>query len=150
IQLLLAGMMRLISPSNAEKLLVSGYLIVFPLSLRYAIRSIDRGAGWLAFLALPFTFNYLYYLGFYNFCYGVALSMFAIGFALRHRRAWDLRTTAILALLYLLTFGAHLLPFVMALAFIGIVAGYDALGELRRARQTGVLSSGGVSGLGGA
>jgi hypothetical protein len=148
IQLVLAGMMRLISPSNAEKLLVIGYLIAFPLSLRYAIRSIDRRAGWLAFLALPFTFNYLYYLGFYNFCYGVALSMFTIGFALRHRRAWDLRTTAILALLYLLTFGAHLLPFVMALAFIGIVAGYDALGELRRARRTGVLSSGAVRDVG--
>jgi hypothetical protein len=148
IQLLLAGMMRLISPSNAEKLLVSGYLIVFPLSLRYAIRSIDRGAGWLAFLALPFTFNYLYFLGFYNFCYGVALSMFTIGFALRHRRTWNLRTTAILALLYLLTFGAHLLPFAMALAFIGIVAGCDALRELRRTRRTGVLSSGAVRDVG--
>jgi hypothetical protein len=148
IQLLLAGMMHLVSPSNAEKLLVVGYLIAFPLSLRYAIRSIDRRAGWLALLALPFTFNQLLFLGFYNFCYGVALSMFTIGFALRHRRTWNLQTTAILTLLYLLTFGVHLLPFVMALAFIGIVAGCDALGELRRTRRTGVLSAGAVRDVG--
>jgi hypothetical protein len=147
-QLLLAGMMRLISPSNAEKLLVIGYLIAFPLSLRYAIRSVDRRAGWLALLALPFTFNPLFFLGFYNFGYGVALSMFTIGFALRHRRAWNLRTTAILSLLYLLAFGAHLLPFVMALAFIGIVAGCDALGELHRARRTSGLSAGAVRDVG--
>jgi hypothetical protein len=147
-QLLLAGMMHLVSPSNAEKLLVIGYAIVFPLSVRYAIRSIDRDATWLAFLALPLTFNPLFFLGFYNFCYGVALSMFTIGFALRHRRSWDPQTTAILAFLYLLTYGAHLLPFVMALAFIGIVAGGDALGELRRARRTGVLWSEAVRDVG--
>jgi hypothetical protein len=140
-ELLLAGMMQLVSPSNAEKLLVIGYAIAFPLSLRYAIGSIDRGALWLIFLALPFTFNSLFFLGFYNFCYGVAFSMFTIGFALRHRRSWNLRTTAILALLCLLTYGAHLLPFVMAVAFIGIVAVSDALGGLRQARRTGVLWS---------
>jgi hypothetical protein len=148
-ELLLAGMMRLVSPSNAEKLLVIGYSIAFPLSVRYAIRSIERGALWLAFLGLPFTFNPLFFLGFYNFCYGVALSMFTIGFALRHRRSWNLGTTAILALLYLLTYGAHLLPFMMALAFIGIVAASDALGWLRQARRTGVLWSEAVRDVGG-
>jgi hypothetical protein len=104
-QLLLAGMIHLVSASNAEKLLVIGYLIAFPLSVRYATGSIDRGAAWLGFLALPFTFNPLFFMGFYNFCYGLALSMFTIGFSLRHRHSWSLRTIAILTLLYLVTFG---------------------------------------------
>jgi hypothetical protein len=148
-ELLLAGMMRLVSPGSAEKLLVVGYSIAFPLSVRYAIGAVERGALWLAFLALPFTFNPLFFMGFYNFCYGVALSMFTIGFALRHRRSWNLRTTVILALLYLLTYGAHLLPFVMALGFIGIVATSDAVGWLRKARRPGLLSSEAVRDLGG-
>ena len=147
-QLLLAGMLHLVSPSNAEKLLVIGYLIAFPFSVRYAVGSIHRDAAWLGFLALPFTFNPLFFLGFYNFCYGVALSMFTIGFALRQRRSWNLRTTATLTLLYLLTFGAHLLSFLMALAFIGIVAGGEALGELRRSYRMGVLWSEAVRDIG--
>lgn len=72
---LLAGLMRIVSPAGAEKLLVAGYLVAFPVAVRYAIRSINRSAGWLGFLALPVTSNYLFFSGFYNFCYGVVLSM---------------------------------------------------------------------------
>lgn len=137
-QVLLAGLIHVVTPSTAERLLVIGYSIAFPFSVRYAVGSIDRGAAWLAYLALPLTFNPLFFRGYYNFGYGVALSMFAIGFALRHRRAWSLQTAAILALMYVLTYGAHLLPFLMALGFVGIVAAGEALGGWRRARRTGI------------
>jgi hypothetical protein len=147
-QLLLASLIHLVTPSTAEKLLVIGYSIAFPLSVRYAIGSIDRGATWLAYLALPLTFNPLFFLGYYNFCYGVALSMFAIGFALRHRYAWNLPAAAMLALLYLLAYGAHLLSFAMALGFVGIVSAGEALGGWRRARRTGIPWRRGVRDVG--
>ncbi|MDQ5855146.1 MAG: hypothetical protein M3302_02230 [Actinomycetota bacterium] len=146
---LLAGLMRIVSPAGAEKLLVAGYLVAFPVAVRYAIRSINRSAGWLGFLALPLTFNYLFFSGFYNFCYGVVLSMFTMGFVWRHRRRWDLWSSLILALLLLLTYGTHLLPFAMTLLFIATMVAWDVLPEARRQRRSGISWSSVAGNLGG-
>src|SRR5215207_7640157 len=137
-ELLLAGLMRIVSPAAAEKLLVAGYLVAFPCAVRYAVRSINHSAGWLGFLALPLTFNYLFFSGFYNFCYGVALSIFTMAFVWRHRRRWDLWSSVVLALLLLLTYGTHLLPFAMTLLFITAMVAWDALPEARRQRRSGI------------
>ena len=125
-------------PAGAEKLLVAGYLVAFPVAVRYAIRSISRSAGWLAFLALPLAFNYLFLSGFYNFCYGVVLSMYTMGFVWRHCRRWDLWSSLILALLLLLTYGTHLLPLAMTLLFIATMVVSDVLPEARRQRRSGI------------
>jgi len=148
-ELLLAGLMRIVSPAAAEKLLVAGYLVAFPCAVRYAVRSINHSAGWLGFLALPLTFNYLFFSGFYNFCYGVALSIFTMAFVWRHRRRWDLWSSVVLALLLLLTYGTHLLPFAMTLLFITAMVAWDALPEARRQRRSGIPWSSVAGNLGG-
>ena len=80
--LLLVGLLFLVPPLTAEKLLLTGYLILLPLSMRYALNAVTRprtrvdpvtlassttspaGAGCLALLAFPLTRNLFYHMGF--------------------------------------------------------------------------------------
>lgn len=129
--LVLAGLVRLTTPTAAEKLLIGGYVVLFPLGLRYALVGVSRSARWLAFLAFPLTFGYLFWYGFYGYCYGVALALFTIGFALRRRRAWRVHSALGLAVLLLLTYAAHLVPFALALLFLAALAVGDTLAARR-------------------
>jgi hypothetical protein len=110
----LAVLLTVLSPGVAEKLVVAGFVLLLVAGLRYALRGVDRQAGWLAVAALPLAGSELVVYGFYNFCWGVALSLFAIGCALRRRDRWDVAGSAVLCVLFLLTWSAHLLPWVLA------------------------------------
>jgi len=41
----------------AEKVLLTAYVVLFPVSVRYALRAIDRQASFLAVLAFPFVYK---------------------------------------------------------------------------------------------
>jgi hypothetical protein len=67
----------------AEKILLTAYVVLFPVSVRYALRSIDPRAGFLAVLAFPFLYNFTFQMGFFNFCFSLPAFFFAVGFWLR-------------------------------------------------------------------
>lgn len=125
-QLVLTWLVQLFSATAAEKLLVGGYVVLLPLSLRYAVRSVNPRASWLAYAAFPFTYNYLLWYGFYNFCYGLALGLFAAGYAVRHRGRWAPGNVLVLSALLLLTYFAHLVPLAMTMLFLGTLTIGDA------------------------
>jgi len=130
-ELVLAGLMRLLSPAAAEKVLVAGYVLLLPAAVRYAVRSVEPDTRWLSYLAFPFVWQVLLFYGFYNFSYGLALSLFAVGSVARYRRRWTPRRGLLLAVLLLLTYFTHLLPLLMALLFTGVVVAWDALHDVR-------------------
>ncbi len=130
-ELVLAGLMRLLSPAAAEKVLVAGYVLLLPAAVRYAVRSVEPDTRWLSYLAFPFVWQVLLFYGFYNFSYGLALSLFAVGSVARYRRRWTPRRGLLLAVLLLLTYFTHLLPLLMALLFTGVVVAWDALRDVR-------------------
>src|SRR6185436_5317548 len=72
-----------------------------------------------AFLALPFTYNWLLQAGFYNFSLGVALCFITIAVWWRRRRRPDLRTIAIVATLFVLCYFAHPMAVGIAIVVIG-------------------------------
>jgi len=118
--LLLAGLLRVAEPAWADKLLAAGYLVLFPLALRYAVAGVNRSARWLAFLAFPLSCGYLFWYGFANYGYGVAGALFAVGFALRHGPNWTPRSTLGLGALLLLCYATHLVPFALAVLFVTV------------------------------
>ncbi|GAC1325686.1 MAG: hypothetical protein NVSMB13_09270 [Mycobacteriales bacterium] len=120
--LVLAGLVRLSTPAVADTLLHAGYVVLFPLGLRYAVRGVRRDAQWPAFLAFPLSFGYLFWYGFENYCYGVALALFTVGWALRHDRRWRRGSVAGLSVLFLLTYLAHLVPFSMAALLVAALS----------------------------
>jgi hypothetical protein len=119
---LLAGLMTVLSPGGAEKVLVVLLVAALIGGLWYAVRGIDRRAGWLAVVALPLAGSELVVYGFYNFCLGVALALFAAGVVVRVRSGWRPVDAAALAVLLLATWSAHLLPWSFAVGTTGALA----------------------------
>ncbi|HET9225166.1 MAG TPA: hypothetical protein VFR31_00750, partial [Thermoanaerobaculia bacterium] len=110
----------------AEKVFLSAYVILFPLAVRYAARAVEPRNGWLALLAVPFTFNYLLGMGFYNFCFSLVAFFFALGYWLRHRDELGWRRGAVFALLVFWVYLCHIVSVGTLFATIGILALWES------------------------
>lgn len=109
----------------AEKLFLSAYVILFPLSVRYVVRAVEPRNAFLALLALPFTYNYLLGMGFYNFCFSLVAFFFALGYWLRHRERLGWLHGTVFAVLTLWVYLCHVVSVGTLLAAIGILALFD-------------------------
>src|SRR3990170_613583 len=142
-QVLLAALLGVLSPATAEKVLLSVYLILFPLAIRYALRA-GGGGGLAALLALPFAWSRLFHWGFHNFGWGLVVLLVALGYWMRHRDGLHgARWLGLLGLGLLLHF-THLGAVAPALVLIGTLAAWrvavdapDVGRALRSALATG-------------
>ena len=116
--LVLAGLMVLVPICFVEKVFLSGYVLLFPLSVRYALRAIHPDSGFLTFLMLPFIYNYPLHMGFYSFSYSLPVFFFLLGYWTKHREYFTPRKTAGLAILSLTLYFSHIVSLVMA--YVGI------------------------------
>jgi hypothetical protein len=130
--LALAGLMSFFSPLVAEKVLVSLYIVLFPLAVRYALRSIRPRAAPLAFLAFPMVYSYLFAQGFYNFCLSIAVFFFVVGYWIRHRDRLNVWRGAALMGLGLLLYSCHLFSLMMACGVMGILAVWFGAREYKK------------------
>jgi putative flippase GtrA len=132
-QVLLAAVLQTASPVVAEKLVLTGYTVLFPLAFRAALPHGERG-WWAALGAFPFVHAYPFHMGFWNFCYGFALALLAFGFWVRTRGRLGPGRFAALALLAVMLFLAHMVAFGGAVLAIGAALGWRAGLSLSRAR----------------
>ncbi len=114
----------------AEKAVLTAYVLLLPLSARYALRSIDPRSGFLAVLAFPFVYNYLFNMGFFNFCWSLAAFLFTVGFWLRYAGRMGLGRTVVLALLVLWVYFCHPVTLVVTVATLLTLAGWRIFLEL--------------------
>jgi putative flippase GtrA len=133
-QALLAPLLAVVSPVVGEKLVLTGYTLLFPLSFRAVLPRGERG-WWAALAAFPFVHAYPFHMGFWNFCYGLALAFLAAGFWLRRRGRLGPGRFAALAVLSVLLYLAHSVAFAGALVVAGSVLGLRAAVALSRARR---------------
>jgi hypothetical protein len=105
----LALLMTIVPPLIAEKLLVSGIVLLFLYGIWLYAGCVDEWRRPFAFLAFPFAYNLPMQMGFYNFCIGAALYFIIV--ATWYRRRSPLLAGALLLLCYF----AHPLPCALAL-----------------------------------
>lgn len=134
IYFVLADLLRPFPVPVAEKILLSAFVVLLPLSMRYAVRAVEPDNGFLAVLALPFTFNFLLSMGFYNFCLSLVAFLFALGWWLKHRERFGPLQAAVLAALALWVYFCHAVSLVALAAAIGGAAGWQALVDRRDRR----------------
>jgi hypothetical protein len=118
---LMAGLLFLFPPLVTEKLLVSLYVILFPVSVRYALKAIDSRARFLSVLAFPFVLSWLLHMGFFNFCLSVALYFFVAGYWMRRRDGFSARSVLALATLMTMLYFAHVIGLAMALVMLAVL-----------------------------
>lgn len=120
----MALLMFAVPPLVAEKLLVSGYMLLFLGGMWYLAGSVRPEERWLAFLSFPFAWNQLFQFGFYNFSFSLAFFPWIIGCWWRYRAAPGLGFAMFaikINLLLWLCYFSHILSFALALAAIGIL-----------------------------
>jgi hypothetical protein len=125
--------MLAVDPATGEKALQIAYVAALPLALLYAVRSVATGRDWLALIAVPLTFTLAFQFGFYDFSFGVPLFLVAAGFLWRHRAAPTRRHAVAFAVLAMLVYLTHLVPFLELMAFAGAVGAGRVAGEWRAA-----------------
>jgi hypothetical protein len=117
----MALLMTVVSPIIAEKLFVTGIVLLFLYAIwRYAGVA-DEANRVFAFLAVPFAYNLMLQNGFYNFCAGVDLYFLTVAVWWRRRHRPDARTIAITSGLLLLCYFSHALPAALAAGSIGLL-----------------------------
>lgn len=121
---LLAGFLSLVKPVVAEKLLVSLYLVLFPLGLRYAASALGRRAGLLGYLAFPMCYSFLLGQGFYNFCLSLGVFLVVVGYWVRIRDRLGPWRGILLAVLLAVLYTCHLFSLMMACGTVALLAGW--------------------------
>ena len=115
----MAGLMFVVPPLIAEKLFLSATILLF-LGAAWMLASAASSRAY-AFLAFPFTYHAMLQAGFYNFSAAAGLCIAAIAVWWCRRDRPDAKTIALVAVLLVLCYFSHPLPFAIACASIGIL-----------------------------
>ncbi len=129
-------LMQIFPPLLAEKILLSGYVVLLPFALRYALRATAPEASVLSFLAFPMIYHAPLHLGFYNFTFGMAFFLFSFGFWVRHSEKAGPGVFLGHLFLSLLAYFTHLFSLAISCAAIAFTTfGTMALDLLRQRRD---------------
>lgn len=134
-QVILTGLMFVVPPAIAEKLLLSLYVILLPLAVRYALRGVHPGApAFLAFLGFPLCYNLTINMGFYNFAYSLVVFLFTLGYWFRHRSHLRIAQTGLLLLLVLGLYFTHLFSFIVFCIVVSGLILWQGMGHVLSSR----------------
>lgn len=129
-------LMYLMPPLIAEKVLLTGYIILMAVSMVYLLNAVEGGRTPLVFIGFPFIYNYPLLMGFYNFSLSVALLMFVIGYWWKHFDAFGMKNMVVLGLLLVVLYFCHLLSLILALFSIVTIAILSLAPKFTRWRHT--------------
>lgn len=115
-------LMYLVPPLIAEKILLTTYIILMAVGMLYFLRAVGKDKTPLVFIGLPFIYNYLLLMGFYNFAFSVAFFIIAIGYWWKHFATFSIKDTIILAVLLVILYFSHAVSLVLALFSIAMMA----------------------------
>ena len=137
----LAALLRVFPPLTAEKILLSLYVMAFPLAFIYFLHALDPAKKPLGLLSFAFIYNYLFMMGFYNFVFSIPLIFFTLGYFWKHRARLTLLQAVVLNGLLLLTFFGHMISYLVALGSVALIAVIQ-FGSQRRSFRSALASLG--------
>jgi len=108
------------SPEMSEKLLVCCYIFAFGLGFKYLVDSVaERHSPW-TLAGAPFCMNLLVYMGFMNYCFGVAQVLFLSGLWIRCQGRFSPGRVTVLLAGFVLMLLTHPVPIAIFLLFTGL------------------------------
>lgn len=116
------------SSATSAKIMIALCLFLLPVSFRYCVRQINAGNLFTPYLIFPFTYTFIFCMGFYNFYVGLIVLFFATGRLLACRkRPVRLGALFVLFVLVLLAYFSHLFIFLSLGLIMLCIAAYDLL-----------------------
>lgn len=133
----LVGLMSIVDPVTAEKLLVTLVVVAMALAVRFFLASYGAGGFACASMALAFLYPRFLFMGFYNFGLGIA-GVFAIWGWVASTPQWRARNRTGLAVAFVLLFFTHLVALLFAIAAALWVSTTARKNRLRNTIQVGL------------
>ncbi len=119
---LLISFNEIFPPYLSEKLLLILMIIGLPLAFRYLLTGINRNNSYSVFLIFPFTYHFLFLLGFYNFSIALVLMFLLWGFWIRCcNQPLKWKNMLCLFVLLLALYFSHIMVFALALFVLGLL-----------------------------
>lgn len=118
----LALLMIVFPPITAEKLFLTIYVIIFPLSIFYFLDSINHSQKLIGLMSFLFIYNYLFLMGFYNFAISVPLVFLTLGYWWKGKEHITIKRVLILNLLLVVIFFSHLISYVLIMVSISLLS----------------------------
>ena len=134
-QFILAGLLKIAGPLMAEKLLLSGYAVLLFFAFRYFLRSFSPHADYFALFAGVLVPNWFLYMGFWNFCFSIAVLLFVLGFYARREREgkrWTTRALLVVGVGSLAVYMSHVVSWVLGAIAITVMSGPRLISDWRR------------------
>ena len=129
-------LMYLVPPLIAEKIFLTGYVILMAMGMLYLLNVVEKGRTPLVFIGFPFIYNFSLLVGLYNSSLSMAMLMPVIGYWWKHFKTFGARNMIILALLLVVMYFCHLISLVPALFSIATLAFLGLLPKFTRWKQT--------------
>lgn len=104
-----------------DKIILSMYVLFFPLSIRYAIGAINKDSLFIAMLSVPITYNMVMFLGFFGYILSLPIAFFLVGFFLRHSGNWTPTKVLLFSFVSLLLYFSHIIAFGLTFLALGIL-----------------------------
>jgi len=105
----------------AEKILLLFYMVGLPYSFRMLLSTINRSNILFSYLIFPFTYSFLFLLGFYNFSIALIFMFIILNYWLKHyEKLLSFTNIILLFFLFLLTYFSHIFVFGVLLSVIGL------------------------------
>ena len=106
----------------AEKLLLTVYVIAFPLSFFYLLDAVQPGRNLTGFISFLFIFNFLLMKGLYSYALAIPLFFLTLGYWWRNKEHLGWKEIVLCNLLVALIFLGHLVPYLLAVLSLGLLA----------------------------
>jgi len=120
----------------AEKILLISYSILLPVSFRYMVRKFSPNVTSLSYLVLPFTYHFLFILGYYNFSLSFILFFFLIGFIHKvSSQKLTIKQTIFLIFLFFLMSVTHIFGFALLMLAMGIYFLWKIILQSKNSRE---------------
>lgn len=124
--IILAVLLYIFPPVMSEKILLTIAVGLIPIAFFYFLSAVhkERDNKYLyAWIGFPFAYNYLLYMGFYNFTLSISFFFFSFGFWWKHKENIQVRHLCILYILLLLTYLSHIASFGLIVLGMSVAAG---------------------------
>ena len=108
----LAGLFNVFSVIVASKTALSSAVIGLAYSFRSLIKTVSDGEVWISWFIFPFIYSFIFFLGFYNFCFGLIFLFLSISYFIRTAtNEFRIKEILILMVLNSLAYSCHIFVF---------------------------------------
>jgi hypothetical protein len=110
--IVISFLMLFFKANVCEKIFLTFYIVMLPISFRNLMNRISNGKVLLSYFIFPFSFSLIFFLGFYNFSFGLVMLFISLNYFIKNYSSIDkIQHLIIFTLMQLIAYFSHIVIF---------------------------------------